>query len=165
MAQPLVGSCCRCYSLRGGSIATGILGIVLSIISIILIFTVRIDFKTILMDWLPQNVVKIIYALNLVMTILISLLMILGVVKKNHIFMMPWVVLGLMLAIGLLISVIFNAVVYYIDGFVLGGTLWLVIGLIAVVIYVYLWVVVYSYFTTLKNENDRGRYAKQPYRR
>lgn len=45
---------------------------------------------------------------------------------------MPWVVLGLMLAIGLLISVIFNAVVYYIDGFVLGGTLWLVIGLLAV---------------------------------
>uniref|UniRef100_A0A182PW61 MARVEL domain-containing protein n=1 Tax=Anopheles epiroticus TaxID=199890 RepID=A0A182PW61_9DIPT len=165
MAQPLVNSCCRCYSLRSGSISTGVLGILLSIISIILIFTVRIDFKTILMDWLPQNVVKIIYALNLVMTILISLLMIMGVMKKNHIFMMPWVVLGLMLAIGLLISVIYNAVVYFIDGFVLGGTLWLVIGLLSVVIYVYLWIVVYSYFVTLKNENDRGRYSKQPYRR
>ncbi|XP_061508523.1 uncharacterized protein LOC1274960 isoform X1 [Anopheles gambiae] len=165
MGQPLVSSCCRCYSLRSGSIATGVLGILLSIISIILIFTVRIDFKTILMDWLPQNVVKIIYALNLVMTILISLLMIMGVMKvsrnskqyarggmlrfgkttlcanwfrcvcllqKNHFFMMPWVVLGLMLAIGLLISVIYNAVVYFIDGYVLGGTLWIVVGLLSV---------------------------------
>ncbi|XP_053674502.1 uncharacterized protein LOC128724806 [Anopheles nili] len=165
MAQPLVSSCCRCYTLRSGSIATGILGILLSIISIIMIFTLRIDFKTILMDWLPQNVVKIIYALNLVMTILISLLMIMGVMKKNHFFMMPWVVLGLMLAIGVLISVIYNAVVHFIEGYVLTGSLWIVVGLLAVVFYVYLWIVVYSYFVSLKNENDRGRYSKQPYRR
>lgn len=46
--------------------------------------------------------------------------------------MMPWVVLGLMLAIGLLISVIYNAVVYFIDGYVLGGTLWIVVGLLSV---------------------------------
>lgn len=57
------------------------MGIVLSIISIIVIFTTRVEFKTILMDWLPQNVVKIIFVLNLCMTILISLLMILGVLK------------------------------------------------------------------------------------
>lgn len=141
------------------------MGIVLSIISIIVIFTTRVEFKTILMDWLPQNVVKIIFVLNLCMTILISLLMILGVLKKNHYLMMPWVILGFMLVIGLLISVIYTAVMYFIDGFVLGGSLWLAIGLISVVIYAYMWAVVYSCFIEQKNENERGQYSKQPYRR
>lgn len=45
--------------------------------------------------------------------------------------MMPWVVLGIMIAIGLLVSVIYTAVVFFIDGFVLTGVLWLVFGLIA----------------------------------
>ncbi|XP_055534156.1 uncharacterized protein LOC129723767 isoform X2 [Wyeomyia smithii] len=165
MAEPLLSSCCRCYSLRTGSIISGILGIVLSIISIIVIFTTRVEFKTILMDWLPQNVVKIIFVLNLCMTILISLIMILGVIKKNHYLMMPWVILGIMLAIGLLISVIYTAVVYFIEGLVLGGTLWIVIGLVSVVVYTYMWTVVYSHFIEQKNENERGRYSKQPYRR
>ncbi|XP_065087141.1 uncharacterized protein LOC135708887 [Ochlerotatus camptorhynchus] len=165
MAEPLVTSCCRCYSLRSGSIISGVMGIVLSIISIIVIFTTRVEFKTILMDWLPQNVVKIIFVLNLCMTILISLLMLLGVFKKNHFLMMPWVILGIMLVIGLLISVIYTAVVYFIDGFVLGGTLWIVIGLLSVVIYTYMWAVVYSFFVVQKNENERGQYSKQPYRR
>ncbi|XP_058833110.1 uncharacterized protein LOC131691004 [Topomyia yanbarensis] len=165
MAEPLLNSCCRCYSLKTGSIISGVMGIILSIISIILIFTTRVEFKTILMDWLPQNVVKIIFALNLCMTILISLIMILGVIKKNHYLMMPWVILGIMLAIGLLISVIYTAVVFFIDGFVLGGTLWIIIGLVSVVVYTYMWAVVYSHFVEQRNENERGRYSKQPYRR
>ncbi|XP_053687609.1 uncharacterized protein LOC128737077 [Sabethes cyaneus] len=165
MAEPLLSSCCRCYSLKTGSIVSGVLGIVLSVISIIVIFTTRVEFKTILMDWLPQNVVKIIFVLNLCMTILISLIMILGVLKKNHFLMMPWVILGIMLAIGLLISVIYTAVVYFIEGFVLGGTLWIIIGLVSVVVYTYMWAVVYSHFVVQKNENERGRYSKQPYRR
>lgn len=165
MAEPLLNSCCRCYSLRTGSIISGIMGILLSIISIIIIFTTRVEFKTILMDWLPQNVVKIIFVLNLCMTILISLIMICGVLKKNHYLMMPWVILGIMLAIGLLISVIYTAVVYFIDGFILGGTLWIIIGLLSVVIYSYMWTVVYSHFIVQKNENERGLYSKQPYRR
>ncbi|XP_055630073.1 uncharacterized protein LOC129770909 [Toxorhynchites rutilus septentrionalis] len=165
MAEPLVNSCCRCYSLRNGSITSGIIGIVLSIISLILMFTTRVEFKPILMDWLPQNVVKIIFALNLCMTILICLIMILGVIKKNHFLMMPWVVLGIMLAIGLLISVIYTAVVHFIDGYTLSGTLWLIVGLLWVVIFTYMWTVVYSQFVVQKNENERGQYSKQPYRR
>uniref|UniRef100_A0A1B0G673 Uncharacterized protein n=1 Tax=Glossina morsitans morsitans TaxID=37546 RepID=A0A1B0G673_GLOMM len=42
--------------------------------------------------------------------------------------MMPWVVLGIMIAIGLLVSVIYTAVVFFIDGFVLTGVLWLGFG-------------------------------------
>lgn len=44
--------------------------------------------------------------------------------------MMPWVVLGIMIAIGLLISVIYTAVKVFIDGYVLTGILWLVFGLL-----------------------------------
>lgn len=46
--------------------------------------------------------------------------------------MMPWVVLGITIAIGLLISVIYTAVVFFIDGFVFAGLLWLAFGFIAV---------------------------------
>lgn len=48
--------------------------------------------------------------------------------------MMPWVVLGGMLIIGLLVSVIVTAVHFYTEGSESGninGTLWLVLGLIA----------------------------------
>jgi len=99
------------------------------------------------------------------MTILISTLMIVGVVKRNHYLMMPWVVLGIMIAVGLLISVIYTAVVLFIEGFVLTGVLWLIFGLIACAILTYCWCVVYSEYTNLSEENERGRYNKQPYRR
>lgn len=45
--------------------------------------------------------------------------------------MIPWVVLGGMLAIGLLVSVLMNAINFYIEGDTLTGTLWLVLGLIS----------------------------------
>lgn len=79
--------------------------------------------------------------------------------------MLPWVVLGIMLAVGLFISVIYTAVTMFIDDFILAGCLWLVLGLLSVVIYTYMWIVTYSHFMVLKDEADRGRYAKQPYRR
>ena len=161
----------------------------MAIVSIISIFVVRVEFKTILFDFLPSSVVKIILVINLVMTILISILLIIGSLKRNHYMMLPWVILGIMLAIGLLISVIYTAVMLLIDGFVVHGVLWIVLGLLAVgklftiivyhciqlhfyknmfpflVIYTYMWTVVFSYFTILKNENDRGKYSRQPYRR
>lgn len=46
--------------------------------------------------------------------------------------MMPWVVLGITIAIGLLISVIYTAVVFFIDGYILAGFLWLAFGLLSV---------------------------------
>lgn len=45
--------------------------------------------------------------------------------------MLPWVLLGIMLAIGLLVSVIYTSVKFYIDGDNLNGTCFLVFGLIA----------------------------------
>uniref|UniRef100_A0A1B0A662 Uncharacterized protein n=1 Tax=Glossina pallidipes TaxID=7398 RepID=A0A1B0A662_GLOPL len=107
---------------------------------------------------------------------------------RNHYLMMPWVVLGIMIAIGLLVSVIYTAVVFFIDGFVLTGVLWLyyyyyyfiinfakgrynitlafhVLRPISRTILTYCWCVVYSEFTILSEENERGRYNKQPYRR
>lgn len=45
--------------------------------------------------------------------------------------MIPWVVLGGMLAIGLLVSILMNSINFYLDGDTLTGTLWLVLGLIS----------------------------------
>lgn len=147
MPKPLVKSFCLCQTTRNGSVISGVLTIVLSIISIIEIFRQRVQFKTILFDFLSNDEVKIILVINLCMTILISLLMIVGVLKvriytilrefiscyilqRNHYCMVPWVVLGIMIAIGLFISVIYTGVVFFIDGFWLTGVLWLIFGLI-----------------------------------
>lgn len=46
--------------------------------------------------------------------------------------MLPWVVLGIVLAVGLLISVIWTAAVFFIDGYLLAGVLWIILGFIAV---------------------------------
>lgn len=86
MAGPLVQSCCRCQSLRTGSLISGIVGIILAIVSLVLIFVTRVDFKTIVFDWLPSSVVKIILAVNLCMTILICLILIVGVLKVSPVF-------------------------------------------------------------------------------
>ncbi|XP_053968064.1 uncharacterized protein LOC128869519 [Anastrepha ludens] len=165
MANPLLKSCCLFQSLRNGAIISGILAITLSIITIVISLTLRIDFNTIDFDFFPKNIVKIILIINLCMTILISLLMIIGVIKRNHYLMMPWVVLGIMIAIGLLVSVIYTAVKVFIDGYVLTCILWLVFGLITTAILTYCWCVVYSEYTVLLQENERGRYNKQLYRR
>lgn len=48
MAKPQrLTSCCGCYGLKAGTIIAGVLGILLSIATIVVILTTRIDFKTV----------------------------------------------------------------------------------------------------------------------
>lgn len=47
-------------------------------------------------------------------------------------FMLPWVILGLLLALGLLISVIYTAIIEFNQDRNIEGTIWLVGGFIAV---------------------------------
>lgn len=49
--------------------------------------------------------------------------------------MLPWVILGIMLAVGLLVSVIYTAIVFFIDGHTEMGVFWIVFGLISVGMY------------------------------
>ncbi|KAH8417157.1 hypothetical protein KR222_005187 [Zaprionus bogoriensis] len=165
MPKPLVNSCCLCQTTRNGSVISGILAIVLSILTIIVIFTTRVQFKTFIFDSISNDAVKIILVINLCMTILISLLMIAGVLKRNHYLMVPWVVLGIMIAIGLFISIIYTSIVCFIDGFVLTGVVFLIGGLICSAVLTYCWCVVFSEYANLSEESERGRYNKQPYRR
>nr|XP_033340347.1 uncharacterized protein LOC117228616 [Megalopta genalis]XP_033340348.1 uncharacterized protein LOC117228616 [Megalopta genalis] len=158
-------SCCGCYTVKTGTIITGVLSIACSILSLYLIFTMDVEWKTILFENLDQNIVKIIYALNLCMTILISTLLIVGAVKQNTFMMLPWVALGIILAVGLLISVIYTAIMFFVNHVTETGILWLVIGSAASATFSYLWLVVYSYFQQLKYNklNSRiGPYGK-PY--
>lgn len=157
---------CCCGSLRTGTIVAAIAGIILAILGIIVIFTVNAEWKTIVFDWLPKWIVKIIVVINFAMTIFISILLLVGTVKRNMYLMVPWVILGIMLAVGILISVVYTAVNFYIDGDSLNGTLWIVLGLLSVVVYVYMWLVVYSFFVIIKEEHDRrAAYVKAPFRR
>lgn len=46
--------------------------------------------------------------------------------------MVPWVLLAIMLAIGLLVSILYTSIKFYIDEDPLNGSLWLVFGLLSV---------------------------------
>ncbi|XP_034940477.1 uncharacterized protein [Chelonus insularis] len=152
-----INSCCRCFSLKTGTLFSGACGIILSIITLILIFTLNIELKMIVLDILDKTVVRIIFAINLCMTILISTLLIIGALKKNTFMMVPWVVLGIMLAVGALVSVLYTSIQYMVTNKVITGVICLILGLIFVAVYTYLWFVVFSYFQQLRNEKMSGK--------
>lgn len=161
----MLNSCCGSWSLKTGSIVSGVLGILIGALTLIYILVANVKMKTIVIDTLPPDVVKIILALNLIMTMLISALLIVGVLKRNKFMMLPWVILGIMLAIGALISVIYTTVIMFIGKHVLTGVIWLICGLIFVAIYTYLWFVVFSYYQLLQEEKGRGPYSRPQYQR
>ncbi|KAF4525513.1 hypothetical protein B566_EDAN014899 [Ephemera danica] len=136
---------------------------IIGIVSLIIVLVTEVKMQTIIIDTLPPDVVRIILAINLSMTILISLILILGAVKQNKYLLLPWVALGIMLAIGLAISVIYTSIRFYIWGDALSGTLWLVVGLLSDALYFYLWLVVFSYYQLLREEGGHGFYAKTRY--
>ncbi|GJQ72437.1 hypothetical protein Trydic_g3513 [Trypoxylus dichotomus] len=158
---------CCCGSLRTGTIFTAIAGAILAAAGIVMIYTLNIDLRTILLDnLLPKWAVKLILAINFGMTIFISILLLYGAIKRHMYFMLPWVILGILLALGLLISVIYTAIVEFNEERNIEGTIWLIGGILAVVVYVYFWFVVYSYFQIVRKEfEERSKYERAPFRR
>ncbi|XP_076274027.1 uncharacterized protein LOC143204955 isoform X1 [Rhynchophorus ferrugineus] len=174
MANPekcLLNRCCCCYSLRTGTLVAGVGAIILSIFTIIVIVLnmlgiINVQIRMIVLDsFLTEFVIQIILIVNLCVTIILSILLIVGTIKRNVYLLMPWVLLGGMLVIGLLVSVIITAVNFYSNDDTLNGTLWLILGLIAFFIYTYMWLVTYSFFYQIWKEAGRGAYTKDPFRR
>lgn len=161
--MPLLDTCCG-LSLKVGTIISGVLGMLIGAATLITVLLTSVKMRTILIDTLPSDIVKIILAINLVMTIFISLLLVIGAIKRNRWLMLPWVILAIMLAIGLAISIIYTAIVFFAHEEILSGFLWLIFGLICVAIYIYLWCVVYSYYKLLEEEKGRGPYGRPPRR-
>uniref|UniRef100_A0A0A9X8L7 Putative ABC transporter permease protein y4fN n=2 Tax=Lygus hesperus TaxID=30085 RepID=A0A0A9X8L7_LYGHE len=163
-AMPLLSTCCG-LSLKFGTIFSGILGMLIGASTLIYILLAKnIKMKTIVIDTLPPEIVRIILAINLVMTVFISLLLVIGALKRNRWLMLPWVILAIMLAIGLLVSVIYTAVVFFLSNYVFSGCLWLVFGLISIAIFFFLWYVVFSYYKMIEFEKGQGPYARPPRR-
>ncbi|XP_045448616.1 uncharacterized protein LOC123657062 [Melitaea cinxia] len=168
--------CCCCASTRTGTIITGALGIILSIATIITIwvankhnvsyrtFIFAEDFDKKLSD---MDIPRIILTINLCFTILICSLLIVAVLKRRSWLMLPWVVLGIVLAVGLLISVLHTSITYYLDeqDHALLATFILIGGLVYLGIYLYLWAVVFSHYLDVRDDEERGRYRKAPYKR
>ncbi|XP_026317506.1 lysosomal-associated transmembrane protein 4A-like [Hyposmocoma kahamanoa] len=168
--------CCCCASTRTGTLIIATLGIILSIITIIVIWVAprhQVSFTTFIFDddvdrWLSDNEVpRIILTINLCFTILICSLLIVAVNKRRSWMMLPFVVLGIVLAIGLLISVLHTSITYYLskEDHVILATCILIGGLIYLCLFLYLWVVVFSHYLDVRDEEERGRYSKAPYRR
>ncbi|XP_058789663.1 uncharacterized protein LOC131663324 [Phymastichus coffea] len=130
---------------------------ILAIITIILLFTVNVHWKTIISD-IDPDIVKIIYTVNLVMTMVISTLMITGALKRSTAMMLPWVVLGIILLGGLFVSVLYTSISLFFNDdelhHMLYGALFLIFGLLVLYIYLYFWFVVYSYFQQLRTEKN-----------
>ncbi|GBP62867.1 hypothetical protein EVAR_44723_1 [Eumeta japonica] len=167
-------NCCCCASVRTGTLVTSVLGVVLSILTIVLLWiSNRSAFKIFFFDddldrkITDMDIPRIILTVSLIFTIIICLLLFVGVQKRRSWLMLPWVVLGIVLAIGLLISVLHTSITYYLDGkdnwriataILIGGILYLCV-------YLYLWVVVFSHYLDVRDEEERGQYRKAPYRR
>lgn len=170
--------CCCLASTRTGTIITAILGIILSIVTIITVWVIDrhyVSFRTFIFaedfdkKLSDMEIPRIIVTVNLCFTILICLLLIVAVLKRRSWLMLPWVVLGIVLAIGLLISILHTSITYYLDDKIkdhnILATCVLIGGLIYLCIYVYLWVVVFSHYLDVRDEEERGRYRKAPYKR
>ena len=169
-------SCCCCASTRTGSLITAVLGIILSIVTIIILWTVenhRIAFSTFIFDekfdkkLSDLDIPRIILTINLCFTVLICTLLIVAVQKRRSWLMLPWVVLGIVLAIGLFISVLHTSITYYLDkqDHVMEATIILVGGLLYLCVFLYLWAVIFSHYLDVRDDEERGRYRKAPYRR
>ncbi|CAH2106442.1 unnamed protein product [Euphydryas editha] len=168
--------CCCCASTRTGTIITGVLGIILSIATIITIWVANkhnVSYRTFIFaedfdkKLADMDIPRIILTINLCFTILICSLLIVAVLKRRSWLMLPWVVLGIVLAVGLLISVLHTSITYYLDeqDHVLLATFILIGGLIYLGIYLYLWAVVFSHYLDVRDDEERGRYRKAPYKR
>ncbi|CAG9773983.1 unnamed protein product [Ceutorhynchus assimilis] len=166
--------CCCCGSLRTGALVSGASAIILSIVTIIIIALVMCDIlniqiRMIVLDSiLPTLAIQIILIINFCFTIILSICLIIGILKRNFYLMMPWVILGGMLIVGLLVSVLVTSINFYTEGTPNGnfnGTLWLVLGLIVFVIYTYMWLVTFSFFYQVWQEAKRGAYTRNPFRR
>ncbi|KAL4712315.1 hypothetical protein ACJJTC_004077 [Scirpophaga incertulas] len=175
--------CCCCASTRTGTLIIAVLGIVLSVLNIIIVWCVerhRISFKTFIFGedfdrkLLALDIPRIILTVNLCFTILICILLIVAVQKRRSWLMLPWVVLGIVLAIGLLISVLHTSISYFIQeakdeeerlNFNILASAILILGILYICVYVYLWAVVFSHYLDVRDEEERGRYRKAPYRR
>ncbi|XP_046959848.1 uncharacterized protein LOC124529941 [Vanessa cardui] len=168
--------CCCCASTRTGTILTGVLGIILSIATIITVWVANkhnVSYRTFIFaeefdkKLSDMDIPRIILTINLCFTILICSLLIVAVLKRRSWLMLPWVVLGIVLAIGLLISVLHTSITYYLDeqDHVILATCILIGGLIYLAIYLYLWAVVFSHYLDVRDEEERGRYRKAPYKR
>lgn len=168
--------CCCCASTRTGSLIIAVLGIILSIITIIVVWVAprhEVSFSTFIFDkefdkkLSDLDIPRIILTINLCFTILICALLIVAIKKRRSWLMLPWVVLGIVLAIGLLISVLHTSITYYLDeqDHVILATVILIGGLLYLCLYLYLWTVVFSHYLDVRDEEERGRYRKAPYRR
>ncbi|XP_022905069.1 uncharacterized protein [Onthophagus taurus] len=165
--MPVLKSCCFCGSLRTGTIFAALAGALLALVGIILIFTISLDLRVILLnDILPKSVVTIIIVINFAMTIFISMLLLIGTIKRNMYFMLPWVLLGIMMPLGVLISTIFTAYNFFSEDQDTAGIICIVLGIIACIVVIYMWLVVFSFFQIVKKENEeRAQYTKAPFRR
>ncbi|KAL4122147.1 hypothetical protein QTP88_014531 [Uroleucon formosanum] len=156
-----------------------VLIVVIAIVTLLIILINDIRIQTIVIDFLPKAVVQIIVAINLLMTILISVLLLVGIFmvskckikslaecilimmilfQRKKILMLPWIVLTIMLCIGLVISVIYTSIDFLIHKFYFTSFGVLVIG-----VYVFMWWVTYSYYQKIKEEDNRTPYTRTPY--
>lgn len=152
------------WSLKTGTLFSGVCSIALTILTIIVLFTVNADWKTIIIN-VDKNIARIIFTIFLCMTILYSTLLIIGALKRKTLFMLPWVTLTMVAIPGIFISVLYTSIMFFLQKYIIEGVICLIFGLIFNVLCAYAWLVVNSFYNQLKIEKMStkvGPYGK-PY--
>lgn len=149
-------TCCRCYSLRTGTIIIGILQIILSIFMLIMVVGLNAKLNEPLNDFDPY-VTKIVYAVAFSLTIFMSILLLVGVFKRNTCMMLPWLVMGVIGLVGGIIRTIGASIIFFMKHETTSAVAGFGLGFMQLVVGTYLWVVVYSHFQELKNDRTNSR--------
>ena len=153
----LVTSCCnKHYSLRRGTIFIGIFHIICSILILIMVVGLNAKWNEPLNDFDPY-VTKIVYAVASSLTIFMSILLLVGVFKRNTCMMLPWLVLGVIALVGGIISTIGTTIIYSMKQETTSAVAGFVLGCVHLVIGTCLWVVVYRHFQELQNDRTNSR--------
>ncbi|KAM0734424.1 hypothetical protein ACS0PU_011895 [Formica fusca] len=142
-------TCCGCCSLKTGTIIIGVLQSVFTVFSLIVNFTMTdIEWETII--GLDRTTAEISFAIYYCIIILFCTLLVIGSIKKNTFMMLPWMILNMMIAVVFLVIIVFSTIVfiiYYIPAGLFSSFCGLVV---ATMIYMYQWLVVYSHFQELR---------------
>ncbi|XP_029671210.1 lysosomal-associated transmembrane protein 4A-like [Formica exsecta] len=144
-------TCCGCCSLKTGTIIIGVLGIVFSVLSLIVILMTNIEWETII--GLDKTTAEIIFAIYYCIIILFCTLLVIGSIKKNAFMMLPWMVLNMIIIVVFLVIIIYRTIVFINYDLVLSGLFTFFFDLVALMINMYMWLVVYHHFQELRIES------------
>ncbi|KAI5718381.1 hypothetical protein M8J77_020428 [Diaphorina citri] len=152
-----LNSCCCGCSLRTGAIIIAVLAIIHAVFSLLEEFMPK-KAKPGKMKVQEQDPAEHIgYIIGYIVSLVVAIILLIGILKRSRKLMLPWLIVSVISVVIALIYVAFVVILLFIKVDPLMALAGLIGGLIGVAIFVYLWLVVHSYYIHLKEEEPGVR--------